>query len=417
MTNDRHACVDHQKEFFRNRLFHSTRHYVLRDQVPPNSKTSHAQLLYNRWKEGTGKQIFSRRLGIEYSMNYLAGSNKNIIRLHHRHMYMKRFSNFRFIPFPNPKTKKDQQKRFKRNCNRVFNTRYDSAYPFTSHLFTEIGNPDANVYKFNIPFYEPLGVPPVSQEDLSLDEPKLRFSGIFKVDLPSNAPRLNLNSSGIQMNNFNFNQLTDASASNDIITFSPHPAHTMVATVENYDPHQRNVCDPLKPFVPRSPIYDEYGHYLPPDSVGWRTKLKPKEFQCRLDKAKRKSTLHIYHGTSAKHLQRRLDTTTHLTTVQTTYHRYMNYATGTCSDRLYERERQRYQSYLDSLPKKYMLPHLEDIAYNDTSDDTKRLEVRLKKRDTLNNLCDRYLHRDQIKRIRLDTDYPIDSPVSSSNKS
>ncbi|PKB95360.1 hypothetical protein RhiirA5_436859 [Rhizophagus irregularis] len=287
-------------------------------------------------------------------------------------------------------------------------------------------------------------VPPVSQEDLSLDEPKLRFSGIFKVDLSSNAPRLNLNSSGIQMNNFNFNQLTDASASNDTITFSPHPAHTLVTTVENYDPHQWSVGDIFKPFVPRSPIYDEYGRYLPPDSDGWlrvvknsyalrqqpdlvaelqelqsdrRTKLKPKEFQRRLDKAKCKSTLHLYHGTSAKHVQRRLDTTTHLTTVQTKYHRYMNYMTGNCSNRVYYCEQGRYTYYLDSLPEKYMLPHLEDIAYNDTSDDTKSLEVRPKKRDTLTNLCDRYLHRDQIKHIRLDTGYPIDSPVSSSNKS
>ncbi|CAB4396293.1 unnamed protein product [Rhizophagus irregularis] len=200
----------------------------------------------------------------------------------------------------------------------------------------------------------------------------------------------------------------------------------MVTTVENYNPFGKTLGNIYKPFVPRSPIYDQFGRYLPPDSHGWiqavkksyalrqqpdlvvelqqlqsdrHTKLKPKEFQRQLDKAKCKSTLHIYHGTSAKHLRRRLDTMTHLTTVQTTYHRYMNYATSNCSYRIFQHEQNRYQFYLDSLPKTYILPHLEDIAYNDTSDNTKSLEVHPKKRDTLTNLCDRYLHREHIKRI------------------
>ncbi|CAB4395789.1 unnamed protein product [Rhizophagus irregularis] len=247
------------------------------------------------------------------------------------------------------------------------------------------------------------------------------------------------------MNDFNFNKITDNSLSNDTITFSPHPAHAMITTVENYNnPFRKHLGDLFKPFVPRSPIYDQYRRYLSPESDGWlqavkksyglrqqpdlmvefqqsqsdrRSKLKPKEFQRWLDMAKCKSTLHIYHGTSAKHLQCHLDTTTHLTTVQTTYHRYMNYVTGNCPNGIYRREQKRYRLYLDSLPKNYMLPHLEDIAYNDTSDDTKSIETCPKKRDTLTNPNDRYLHRDQIKRIRLDTGYPIDSPVSSSNKS
>ncbi|CAB5364587.1 unnamed protein product [Rhizophagus irregularis] len=452
MTNDRHACIDHQQEFFHNRLFHFTKHNSPRDQVLLNSKTSHAKQLYNRWKEGTEKQIFSQRHGIEYSMKYLSASNKNIIRYHHRNMYIKRLFNFKFIPSPNPKIKKKQQKRFNRNCNRVFNTRYDSAcigfdaklkaarknhfifhksqtiHKTLSHLTysRKLVIPDANVYPFNIPFYKPIDRPPVPKEDFLLDEPKLVFSSVFKVDLPMNAPQFNLNSSGVSMNDFNFNKITDNSLPNDTITFSPHPAHTMIATVENYNPFPKVLGDLFKPFIPRSPIYDQYGHYLSPESDGWlqaqsqsdrRSKLKPKEFQHRLDQAKRKSTLHIYHGTSAKHLQRRLDTTTHLTTVQTTYHRYMNYATGNCPNGIYRHEQKCYRLYLDSLPKNYMLPHLEDIAYNDTSDDTKSIEAHPKKWDTLTNPNDHYLHRDQIKRIRLDTDYPIDSPVSSSNKS
>ncbi|PKK66042.1 hypothetical protein RhiirC2_785323 [Rhizophagus irregularis] len=441
MTNDHHACVDHQQEFFRNRLFHFTKHNSPRDQVLLNSKTSHAKQLYNRWKEGTEKQIFSRRHGIEYSMKYLSASNKNVIRYHHRNMYIKRLFNFKFIPSPNPKTKKKQQKRFDRNCNRVFNTHYDSAcigfdaklkaarknhfifhksqtiHKTLSHLTYSRKSviPDANVYPFNIPFYEPIDRPPVPKEDFLLDEPKLVFSSVFKVDLPMNAPQFNLNSSGVSMNDFNFNKITDNSLPNDTITFSPHPAHTMIATVENYNPFPKVLGDLFKPFIPRSPIYDQYGHYLSPESDGWLQ--APKEFQHRLDQAKRKSTLHIYHGTSAKHLQRRLDTTTHLTTVQTTYHRYMNYATGNCPNGIYRHEQKCYRLYLDSLPKNYMLPHLEDIAYNDTSDDTKSIEAHPKKWDTLTNPNDHYLHRDQIKRIRLDTDYPIDSPVSSSNKS
>ncbi|EXX58605.1 hypothetical protein GLOIN_2v1806073 [Rhizophagus irregularis DAOM 181602=DAOM 197198] len=400
-------------------------------------------------------------------MKYLAASNKNIIRYNFRHMYTKRLFNFKFIPSPNLKTKKKQQKRFDRTCNRVFNTRYNSACisfeeklkvtrknHFIFHKYQTIHKtlshltyskksviPDANAYPFNIPFYEPIGGPPVPKEDLLLDEPKLVFSSVFKVDLPTNALRLCLNSSGISMNDFNFNKSTNNLTSNDAITFSPRPAHTMVTTVENYNPFRETLADKFKPFVPRSPIYDEYGRYLPPESGEWlrvvknsyalrhqpnlvvelqeslsnrRPKLKPKEIQRQLDKAKRKSTLHTYHGTSAKHLQRRLDTTTHLTTIQTTYHWFMNYATGNCPHRMYLRELKRYQTYLDSPPKNYMLPHLEDIAYNDTSDDTKCLEVHPKKRDTTTNLCDRYLHRDQIKRIRLDTGYPTDSPVSSS---
>ncbi|GBC40217.2 hypothetical protein GLOIN_2v1828645 [Rhizophagus irregularis DAOM 181602=DAOM 197198] len=472
MTNDRHACVDHQKEFFRNRLFHFIKHDSPRDQVLSNNKTSHATQLYNRWKEGTEKEIFSRRLGIEFSMKYLAASNKNIIRYNHRYMYMKRLFNFKFIHSPNPNIKKKQQKRFNRSCNRVFNTRYDSscisfeeklkaaqANHFIFHKHQTIHKnlshltyskksaiSDANSYPFNIPFYELIIGPSAPKEDLLLDEPALVFSGVFKVDLPANTPSLNLNSSGTSMNNFNFNNSIDNLTSKDIFTFSPHPAHTMVPTVENYNPFRKSLGDRFKPFVPRSPIYDHFGHYLPPESDGWlqvvkksyasrnkpdpvvelqqwqaskkkKNRLKPKEYQCRLDEAIRQSTLHIYHGTSAKHVKRLLATTTHLTTLQTTYHRYMSYATSDCSERIYQHELKRFQYYLDAPPKNYMLPHLEDIAYNDTSDDTKCLEVRPKKRDTLTNLCDRYLHRDRIKHIRLDTGYPIDSPVSSLNKS
>ncbi|CAB4392973.1 unnamed protein product [Rhizophagus irregularis] len=365
MTNDHHACVNHQQEFFRNRLIHFTKHNSPRDQVLPNSKTSHAKQLYNRWKEGTEKQIFSRCHGTEYSMKYLSASNKNVIRYHHRNMYIKWLFNFKFIPSPNLKTKKKQQKHFDRNCNRVFNTHYDSAcigfdvklkaarknhfifhksqtiHKTLSHLTYSRKSviPNANVYPFNIPFYEPIGRPPVPKEDLLLDEPKLVFSSVFKVDLPTNAPQFNLNSSGVSINDFNFNKITDNSLSNDTITFSPHPAHTMIATVENYNPFQKHLGDLFKPFVPRSPIYDQYGRYLSPESDGWlqavkksyglrqrpdlmvefqqsqsdrHSKLKPKEFQRRLDMARRKSTLHIYHGTSAKYLQRRLDTMTHL---------------------------------------------------------------------------------------------------------
>ncbi|EXX69622.1 hypothetical protein RirG_094400 [Rhizophagus irregularis DAOM 197198w] len=470
MTNNRHACVDHQQEFFRTRLFHFTKHNSLQDQVLLNSKTSHATHLYHRWNEGTEKQIFSRRLGIEYSMKYLAASNKNIIRSRHRNMYLKRLYNFKFIPSPNSKTKRNQQKRFDRICNRVFNTRYDSAcigfevklkaarknhflfhksqtiHKTLSHLTysRKSAIPDADAYPFYIPFYEPIGGPPAPKEDLLLDEPKIAFSSVFHVDVPINAPQLKLNSSEISMNDFNFNNSTDNLTSNDTITFSPHPAHEMIATVENYNPFGKSLGDQFTPFVPRSPIYDVYGRYLPPDSDGWlrvvkdsyvsrqqpdhvaellelqsnrRTKLKPKEFQRRLTKAKRDATLHLYHGTSTKHLQRRLDTTTHLTKLQTVHDRFMNYATGNCSNNRYQREQRRYVTYFDSLPKRYMLPHLEDIAYNDTSDDTKSLEVRPKKRDTLTNIYDHYLHRDQIKRLRLDMGYPIDSPVSSLNKS
>ncbi|CAB5351851.1 unnamed protein product [Rhizophagus irregularis] len=211
MTNDHHACVDHQQEFFRNRLFHFTKHNSPRDQILLNSKTSHAKQLYNRWKEGTEKQIFSRRHGIEYSMKYLSASNKNVIRYHHRNMYIKRLFNFKFIPSPNPKTKKKQQKRFDQNCNRVFNTHYDSAcigfdaklkaarknhfifhksqtiHKTLSHLTYSRKSviPDASVYPFNIPFYEPIDRPPVRLSGGLLKYRKTKFCSAVRMGFQS----------------------------------------------------------------------------------------------------------------------------------------------------------------------------------------------------------------------------------------
>ncbi|PKC62516.1 hypothetical protein RhiirA1_465036 [Rhizophagus irregularis] len=194
------------------------------------------------------------------------------------------------------------------------------------------------------------------------------------------------------------------------ITFSPHPAHTIVATVENYNPipatlewtlSLRKLPERYEPFVPRSPIYDAHQNYLPPGSAEWSGAVHRfyalRDIEPGSDADYRRLRLSQDHGTSLKHIQRRLDTTTYLTTVQTRYHRYMTHATGNCSDKAYNHELRCYTQYINSLPKDYMIPHLEDIAYNDTSDDTKELEVHTKKWDSFINFNDHHLYKDQLK--------------------
>lgn len=102
--------------------------------------------------------------------------------------------------------------------------------------------------------------------------------------------------------------------------------------------------------------------------------------------------------------------------LQDRFHHYMTHPPGGSSEHAYQHELNCYSQFLSLLPKPYMLLHLKNIAYNDTSDETQALEARPKKRDTLTNLGDCYLHRSHTKRIRPVTGYPTDSPVTGSNK-
>ncbi|GBC35465.1 uncharacterized protein OCT59_004753 [Rhizophagus irregularis] len=114
MSRDRRACVNHQPQFFKEKIFHNIKpkpEHNDKDITPDftNSKTSHANLLYFRWLAGRPKHIFSKRMGISFISSYHARDNLSVLKFHNKHMYRKRLSNFEKIPSPNLRTQKNKK--------------------------------------------------------------------------------------------------------------------------------------------------------------------------------------------------------------------------------------------------------------------------------------------------------------------
>lgn len=144
MSSYRHACGAHQSEFFRNQINHYLKPKDREKSPFINSKSTHANHLYQLWQHRYCQKIFSNRLGIEYNIRFTANGT-NFVRKHpNAYMYRKHLSNFKRIPSNNHKTKRKQEARFKRYCTRVFKsttskpitTKEALSLPLSTHLLT-----------------------------------------------------------------------------------------------------------------------------------------------------------------------------------------------------------------------------------------------------------------------------------------
>ncbi|CAG8750350.1 4043_t:CDS:2 [Rhizophagus irregularis] len=147
-----------------------------------NSKSSHANFLYDLWQHRWKNEIFSNRLGIQYNVCFAANSS-NFVRKHPgAYIYRKHLMNFKFNPSSNPATKRKQETRFKRHCARVFKNinptsrtmkedklaagrRFRFLFHESQHIYSPVHHlkfkrsskekllPDPDDYTFNIPYH------------------------------------------------------------------------------------------------------------------------------------------------------------------------------------------------------------------------------------------------------------------------
>ncbi|CAB5365018.1 unnamed protein product [Rhizophagus irregularis] len=88
-----------------------------------NTKVTHVNLIYERWKSGTKKTVTSNRLGISYQEQIHARDVASVLEYGNKHMYRKRLSNFHLLQSKHAGVKKKQEMRFLRACRRVFKTK------------------------------------------------------------------------------------------------------------------------------------------------------------------------------------------------------------------------------------------------------------------------------------------------------
>ncbi|CAB4381016.1 unnamed protein product [Rhizophagus irregularis] len=99
-----------------------------------NTKVTHANLIYERWKSGTIKTVTSNRLGISYQEKIHARDVASVLVYGNKHMYRKRLSNFHLLPSKHAGVKKKQETRFLRACRRVFKTKENPPDPHRHRL-------------------------------------------------------------------------------------------------------------------------------------------------------------------------------------------------------------------------------------------------------------------------------------------
>ncbi|PKY58078.1 hypothetical protein RhiirA4_479686 [Rhizophagus irregularis] len=126
MSKGRRACVSHQPSFFKNNILHNVRNVQNgKQREHPNAflndKSSHANLLFNKWNRREKKQVHSQRLGISYMESLHARNKGAVLQGHNKFMYRKRFDNFQIEQSKNARTAKRQDIRHQRSCRRIFN--------------------------------------------------------------------------------------------------------------------------------------------------------------------------------------------------------------------------------------------------------------------------------------------------------
>ncbi|POG63843.1 hypothetical protein GLOIN_2v1682224 [Rhizophagus irregularis DAOM 181602=DAOM 197198] len=182
MSLNRRACGTHQPEFSRTKINHHLKPVPELDPGYTNSKSSHANHVYDLWQHRWKNEIFSNRLGIQYNVCYVANST-NFVRKHPgAYIYRKHLSNFKLNHSSNPATKRKQETRFKRHCARVLKTidptsrtlkdyklsagrRFRFLFDESQHIYSPLHHlkfkkfstekllPDPDDYRFKIPHH------------------------------------------------------------------------------------------------------------------------------------------------------------------------------------------------------------------------------------------------------------------------
>lgn len=185
MSDNRRACGAHQREFFHNYINNNLKSRPSEESTFINSKSSHANHLFDLWQCGYHQKVFSNRLGLTYTACFTANGT-NFIRKHPKCvMYRKHFYDFKLTPSDNPRTRRKQETRFKPKCNRVFRSgksdlldnindklgagrRYRFLFLGTQHIYKVIHHlkykrhpnkklSDSNDYAFKIPCHSQAG--------------------------------------------------------------------------------------------------------------------------------------------------------------------------------------------------------------------------------------------------------------------
>ncbi|CAB5156169.1 unnamed protein product [Rhizophagus irregularis] len=117
MSFYRRGCVTHQKyiDFFQN-----TRKPSRTTTDTLNNKISHAICVFDTWGSSNIKHVYSNRLGISYDVRYLANRPKKLDIHNDRCMYRKRFDNFNSHSSNTTNTGIRQHQRFERSCRSIF---------------------------------------------------------------------------------------------------------------------------------------------------------------------------------------------------------------------------------------------------------------------------------------------------------
>jgi hypothetical protein len=109
MSQGRHACILHQKQFFRDQLLSKSDPTTIEKQKHHN-KITRANKLFHDWGARKSKRIYS--LGIQYTVKYHANGQAHVLTKGNRYMYKKKLTNFKITPSKNPRTRKKQKKTF-----------------------------------------------------------------------------------------------------------------------------------------------------------------------------------------------------------------------------------------------------------------------------------------------------------------
>lgn len=184
--------------------------------------------------------------------------------------------------------------------------------------------------------------------------------------------------------------------------FHPPQNESSPHITDNFDPLPQNVDVPqeLLPYIPHPLYYSRSGTtYYAPDSSQWfhRVRMIANKAKAEKNKAEKVSiadrrirTKALEHGTSVKKLERREAYTEELMNLQDLYHKKMSsfakrrqtIKKPDARERLEEECRTFTEKYLNTVEAHQ---RWKSTLRSDMSDDTKRLEQRLNKRNTLIN--------------------------------
>ncbi|PKY56499.1 hypothetical protein RhiirA4_476834 [Rhizophagus irregularis] len=427
MSKHRRACVTHQRQLFREISVQKSNF-----NGAHNSKAFHANLIYDRWKNKSNKSVFSNRLGISYQESIHARDVKSVLEYGNKHMYRKRLNCFELKQSNYLNVRVKQEVRFLRSCRRVFKTK-------------EQNIPDLNRHRLRA---------------------AQRHRFLFLKSQYVNKPIKHLvYNHGLVSDDYGFstphyykttNYATPHADGRPIVRgynrfISPIPLRDQ-PWVENYNPYpDMFVPHKYRNIIPTDPIFTDTGAYVMPGSRNWFTYMyglhrrissatsseertyllqsATEREKARRELLQKEQAIELeatFYGTNVRTLPRRIQKTKMLTGKTRHFHERMNYLTthdlkGKDVVRYEELEEEmicfenRYNSGVNfNQSSKKAMRKLEEESRQRhrrelTSDDTKELEYRPKKRNSA-IVTNNFFHEniDRFKRNRF-SEVPIDT--------